>query len=70
MVNFKEEIAKIIGQVLDGLTEDEIKDMVEVPQDDKMGDYAFPCFKLAKTLKGSAPYRSRHRGQDRRQSSV
>ena len=24
MVNFKEEIAKIIGQVLDGLTEDEI----------------------------------------------
>ena len=51
MVNFKEEIAKIIGQILDGLTEDEIKDMVEVPQDDKMGDYAFPCFKLAKTLR-------------------
>ena len=48
MVNFKEEIAKIIGQALDGLTEDEIKDMVEVPQDDKMGDYAFPCFKLAR----------------------
>ncbi len=55
MVNFKEEIAKIIGQVLDGLTEDEIKDMVEVPQDDKMGDYAFPCFKLAKTLRKAPP---------------
>ena len=55
MVNFKEEIAKIIGQILDGLTEDEIKDMVEVPQDDKMGDYAFPCFKLAKTLRKAPP---------------
>lgn len=55
MDNFKEEIAKIIGQILDGLTEDEIKDMVEVPQDDKMGDYAFPLLKLAKTLRKAPP---------------
>ena len=29
--------------------------MVEVPGDEAMGDYAFPCFKLAKTLKKAPP---------------
>ena len=45
MVNFKEEIAKLIGEQVPGLTPAEIADMIEVPQDEKMGDYAFPCFK-------------------------
>ena len=29
--------------------------MVEVPQDTSMGDYAFPCFKLAKQLRKAPP---------------
>ncbi|MDD6881256.1 MAG: arginine--tRNA ligase [Firmicutes bacterium] len=55
MVNFKEEIAKIIAEHVEGLELSEIMSMVEVPQDSKMGDYAFPCFKLAKTLRKAPP---------------
>ena len=55
MVNFKEEIAKLISEHIEGLTVAEIAEMVEVPQDEKMGDYAFPCFRLAKTLRKAPP---------------
>lgn len=55
MVNFKEEIAKLIAEHVEGLELSEIQDMVEVPQDSKMGDYAFPCFKLAKVLRKAPP---------------
>lgn len=51
MIDFKKEIAEIIAKNLDGLTEDEIKSMIEIPQDQSMGDYAFPCFRLAKTMR-------------------
>ena len=51
MIDFKKEIAEIIPKNLEGLTEDEIKSMIEIPQDQSMGDYAFPCFRLAKTMR-------------------
>lgn len=51
MIDFKKEIAEIIAKNLDGITEDEIKSMIEIPQDQSMGDYAFPCFRLAKTMR-------------------
>ena len=51
MIDFKKEIAEIIAKNLEGLTEDEIKSMIEIPQDKFMGDYAFPCFRLAKTMR-------------------
>lgn len=50
MFNFKEEIAKKIADAL-SLNFDEILNYVEVPPNIDLGDYAFPCFKLAKTLK-------------------
>ena len=55
MVNFKEEISKLIAEKVTDLTLEEIQSMIEVPQDAKMGDYAFPCFKLAKTLRMAPP---------------
>lgn len=55
MVNFKEEIGKLIAEKVEGLTLEEVIAMVEVPTDSKMGDYAFPCFKLAKTLRKAPP---------------
>ena len=55
MVNFKEEIAKLIAEHIDGLSAEEIHGMLEVPQASNMGDYAFPCFKLAKTLRKAPP---------------
>ena len=55
MVNFKVEISKLIAEQVADLTAEEIQSMIEVPQDTKMGDYAFPCFKLAKTLRKAPP---------------
>lgn len=51
MIDFKKEIAEIIAKNLEGITENEIKSMIEIPQDQSMGDYAFPCFRLAKTMR-------------------
>ena len=55
MVNFKEEIAKFIAAEVTDLEFSEIQSMVEIPQDSKMGDYAFPCFKLAKVMRKAPP---------------
>lgn len=55
MVNFKEEIAKLIAAEVTDLELSEIQSMIEVPQDTKMGDYAFPCFKLAKVMRKAPP---------------
>ena len=54
MVNFKKEIAKIIGNITN-INENEIEGYIEIPPDDDMGDYAFPCFRLAKELKKAPP---------------
>ncbi len=51
MLDFKKEISELLSKELPDLYLEEIKDMIEVPQDSKMGDYAFPCFRLAKTLR-------------------
>ena len=55
MIDFKNEIAKLIQAAAPDLEFETIRDMIEVPQDAKMGDYAFPCFKLAKTLRKAPP---------------
>ena len=54
MINFKKKIAEKIAKVVDLKTE-EIQEFIEIPPNQEMGDYAFPCFKLAKTLKKSPP---------------
>ncbi len=50
MINIKNEIAKQIKNYVDFLSVEEIESMIEIPQDSSMGDYAFPCFKLAKEM--------------------
>ena len=55
MINYKEQIAKILVEAEIGLSLEEIKEIIEVPSDSKMGDYAFPCFKLAKVLRKAPP---------------
>lgn len=52
MKDFKEIIAQEIAQVLN-LEKEKILENVEVPKDTSNGDYAFPCFVLAKELKKS-----------------
>lgn len=53
MINFKDEVKKIIQGFDTGLTEEEISDLIEIPPNSEMGDYAFPVFKLAKTFRKS-----------------
>ena len=50
MKDFKELSAKQIAKV-SNIDEEKIKENLEVPKDTANGDYAFPCFILAKELK-------------------
>jgi arginyl-tRNA synthetase len=49
---FKDEIIKILGNIIN-LEKENIKKLIEVPPNSEMGDYAFPCFSLAKEMKKS-----------------
>lgn len=51
MKDYRKIIAEAIAEKLNELSYDEIYNMVEAPADAGMGDYAFPCFKLAKALR-------------------
>lgn len=54
MINFKEKIAEAISKTID-INKEELESYIEVPKDTTMGDYAFPCFRLAKELKKAPP---------------
>ena len=50
MADFKQIIGQAIAKVTN-LNEKELESYIEKPKDQKNGDYAFPCFKLAKELR-------------------
>ena len=52
MIDFKKEIASYIAKATT-LKQEVLQSYIEKPKDIKNGDYAFPCFKLAKELKKS-----------------
>lgn len=54
MISFKSVIAEKIAKEVE-LDKNEIEGYIEVPPNEDMGDYAFPCFKLAKTLRKAPP---------------
>ncbi len=54
MKNFKEIIAKQIAKTIE-INEKELESYIETPKDTKNGDYAFPCFRLAKELRKAPP---------------
>ena len=70
MINFKEEIAKLISSSVSDLDVSEIQNMIEVPQDSNMGDYAFPCFKLAKTMRKAPPLIAKKIAEEIGQSEI
>ena len=53
MINYNKWIAEKISVILTGIDIEEIEKGIEVPPDSNMGDFAFPCFKLSKTLRKS-----------------
>ena len=50
MIQFEKEIAKEISKATE-IEQNEIEGYIEIPKDQNNGDYAFPCFRLAKTFK-------------------
>ena len=52
MVSYKSKISEQIAKATN-IPQEEIEKYIEIPKDMANGDYAFPCFKLAKTLKKS-----------------
>ncbi len=60
-MDFKMSIAQEIAAALktafdnDSMTAEAIAQVIEIPPDTAMGDYAFPCFRLAKVLRKGPP---------------
>ena len=52
MINYTNLIAEKIAKITN-INIEELKGYIEIPPKPEMGDYSFPCFKLAKTLKKS-----------------
>ena len=50
LMDFKYEAAALIAKACD-MDINEIEGFIEIPAKAEMGDYAFPCFRLAKTMK-------------------
>lgn len=47
----KEQIAELIKDKVEGLELAEIVNLIELPPKPELGDYAFPCFRLAKVMR-------------------
>ncbi len=52
-MDFKQELVNLLSSTTE-LSELEISNLISTPPDPKMGDYAFPCFKLGKNPKEAA----------------
>ena len=52
MLDFKKEISKLISKELN-MEDDLIYSFIQLTKDETNGDYSFPCFSLAKTLRKS-----------------
>ncbi len=53
MIDFQKKVSEILKVHIDELSQEEINNIIEYPKHEQMGDYAFPCFRLAKIFKKS-----------------
>lgn len=53
-MDFAMEIAALIAKAAD-MDKEEVRGFIEVPANKEMGDFAFPCFRLAKVLRKAPP---------------
>lgn len=51
----KNQIVNLLSQNIDVLTSEEISQLIELPPKPEMGDFAFPCFRLAKSYHKAPP---------------
>ncbi|HHX14011.1 MAG TPA: arginine--tRNA ligase, partial [Clostridiales bacterium] len=55
MIDIKQAIADLIAAEISQMTAEELRGLLEIPTDETLGDYALPCFRLAKTLRKAPP---------------
>lgn len=46
----KDKIIKLLDDAIDVINSDQISELLEIPPKPEMGDFAFPCFRLAKEM--------------------
>lgn len=51
----KNQIVNLLSQNIKVLTSEEISQLIEIPPKPEMGDFAFPCFRLAKSYRKAPP---------------
>ena len=51
----KNQIVNLLSQDIEVLTSEEISQLIEIPPKPEMGDFAFPCFRLAKSYHKAPP---------------
>lgn len=54
-MDFKAQITDLLASLVKEFSHGEIQDLLEVPPNSEMGDFAFPCFKLAKQYRKAPP---------------
>jgi len=47
----KKKIANLLSNYIEGISVEDIEQLMEIPPRAEMGDFAFPCFRLAKTMR-------------------
>ncbi len=52
-MDYKQKAAELFSNVTDTLSVDEVLEIIEIPPNSKLGDFAIPCFKLSKALRKS-----------------
>ena len=51
----KQKVINLLSEYINELTPQEIDNMIEIPPKPEMGDFAFPCFRLAKVFRKAPP---------------
>ena len=51
MIDFRKEVVDLICSVVADIDAQEVYRLIEIPPSYDLGDYAFPCFKLAKIFR-------------------
>ncbi|HBB29209.1 MAG TPA: arginine--tRNA ligase, partial [Clostridiales bacterium] len=54
-MDFKLKVAEIFTKLEEDLTIDDALQMIEIPPNSEMGDYAVPCFRFANKYKKAPP---------------
>ena len=51
----KNKIVELLDAQIENMDTEEINSLLEIPPKSEMGDFAFPCFKLAKVFRKAPP---------------